>query len=113
MTSEIARGARTTECLHCGIAFEPTRAGHLYCTPWCRHQGPRSPEDRRPVDHDQIARLFDESRDPDEPVRDDDWHANRDDENGATWMALDATHTVARRREWYWNLIDRRGGAAS
>ena len=111
MTSAIARGARTAECLHCGIAFEPTRAGHLYCTPWCRHHGPRSPQDRRPVNHDQIARLFDEDRDPDERVRDDDWHGNRDDENGQAWMELDATDTVGQRREWYRTLVDWRGAA--
>jgi hypothetical protein len=76
------------------------------CTPWCRHQGPRSPEDRRPADHEQIARLFDEGRDPDERVRYDDWHPNGGDEDGATWTALDGTDTVGRRREWYWALFD-------
>jgi hypothetical protein len=71
------------------------------------------PHDRRPVDHDQIRRLFDEDRDPDARVRDDDWHANRDDENGATWVELDAADTVGRRRDWYRAFVDWRGGAAS
>ena len=99
------RGARTSECLHCGVQFVPTRAGHLYCTPACRHQGPRSPHDREPVNHEQVARLFDEDRDPDELVRPDDWHPLRDLEHGEAWVALDACRTVHHRRGWYLSLL--------
>jgi hypothetical protein len=98
-------GARFANCLRCGVAFEPTRVGHLYCTPACRHQGPRSPYSREPVDHEQIARLFDEDRDPDELVRPDDWHPCRNLENGEEWVALDLCRTVHHRRGWYLSLL--------
>jgi quinol monooxygenase YgiN len=54
--------------------------------------------------------LFDEDRDPDERVRDDDWHANRDDDRAATSMELDATDGLGQRRDWYWTLVDGRAG---
>jgi hypothetical protein len=49
--------------------------------------------------------LFDESRDPDELVRPDDWHPLRDLEHGEVWMALDACRTVRHRRGWYLSLL--------
>jgi hypothetical protein len=75
--------------------------------------GERKPYDPPPADPEQVRRLFDEDRDPDARVRDDDWHANRGDENGEVWVELDAADTVARRRDWYRAFVDWRGGAAS
>jgi hypothetical protein len=51
-----------------------------------------------PVDREAVARLFDESRDPDERVRDDDWYLEGTDD---WWRVLDSRDTVARRRRWY------------
>jgi hypothetical protein len=98
--------AAAVRCAHCDVEFVPSRAGHIYHSPECRYKGPRLPGTRRPVDHDQIRRLFDEGRDPDGQVRDDDWHPNRDDRHGATWIELDASDTVGRRRWWYRALVD-------
>jgi hypothetical protein len=88
------------ECLHCGVGFVPRNASHVFHSAECRHRGERQPHEREPVDHEQIARLFDEVRDPDEKVRPDDWHPNPDPE----WQALDAWDTVGRRRRWYEEL---------
>jgi hypothetical protein len=38
-----------------------------------RHKGERRPYDPPPVDQAAVDRLFDPSRDPNEPVRADDW----------------------------------------
>jgi hypothetical protein len=61
------------ECLHCGRKFQPRRRGHVFCSSFCRRRGERWD---RPTsaDREQVARLFDPSRDPEERVRDDDWH---------------------------------------
>jgi len=106
------RGARVQPSA-CTAGSRSSRPALAICTAprGVAIRGPRSPQDRRPVNHDQIARLFDEDRDPDERVRDDDWHGNRDDENGQAWMELDATDTVGQRREWYRTLVDWRGAA--
>lgn len=90
----------TAECLSCGVEFEPRKCGHVFCSSFCRYRGERRPGEREPVDHEQIARLFDEGRDPDERVRADDWHPG-----GPEWVELDAGDTVAERRRWYGNLL--------
>jgi hypothetical protein len=87
-------------CLHCGTQFVPMKYGHVYCSTFCRHRGPRSPLDAEVVDHEQIARLFDLSRDPAELVRDDDWFGM-----GPEWKAIYAMETVAGRRRWYLALV--------
>ena len=50
----------------------------------------------------QIKRLFDETRDPAETAREDDWHASSDPEV----RELDACDTLATRRRWYLNLVE-------
>ncbi len=91
-----------TECLHCGVEFQPRRRGHVFCSSPCRHRGARKPKDRIAVDHEQLARLFDESRDPNDPVRDDDWHPVPD----SPWSELDWCQTVGQRRRWYLALLE-------
>jgi hypothetical protein len=88
-----------TRCLHCGRVFRPSKAGHVYCSPWCRHRGPR-PEAAGPADEEQLERLFDESRDPKEQARAEDWHPD------SSWAALDANDTLGARRRWYLALLD-------
>jgi hypothetical protein len=51
-------------------------------------------------DREQVARLFDKTRDPDERVRPDDWHPSAD----PRWHELDSWDTLARRRRWYEEL---------
>jgi hypothetical protein len=106
---DMPAGHTHVDCAHCGKPFVPHRRGHVFCSVACRHWGPRLPGDPEPADHDQVLRLFDESRDPAELVLDTEWHPNRNDENGAVWAQLDATDTVGRRRRWYRALIDYRG----
>jgi hypothetical protein len=91
-----------TECLHCGAEFVPNKRGHLYCSPLCRHRGPREVHERRPVDEAQVARLFDESRDPDERARPDDWHPGPPE-----FAELDSFDLLEKRRRWYTSLRDR------
>jgi hypothetical protein len=91
-------------CLHCGGEFRPRRAGHVYCKPWCRHQGERKPYDPPPVDPEVIDRLFDPRRNPNERVRPDDWFSPMDAPK--EWKALYAYETVELRRRWYENLKD-------
>jgi hypothetical protein len=50
----------------------------------------------------QIERLFDETRDPNETARPDDWHPSTDPEV----RELDACDTLAARRRWYLNLVE-------
>jgi hypothetical protein len=87
-------------CLHCGNPFQPRKAGHVFCSVGCRHGGERRPEERPNVDPELIERLFDPRRDPNELVREDDWHP----EPGTGWVALDLCRTVAHRRRWYLTL---------
>jgi hypothetical protein len=88
-------------CLRCGVEFAPRRAGHVFHNAACRHAGAREPHERVIVDHEQITRLFDSSRDPDEKVRADDWHPNPD----PAWRALDSWDAVRVRRRWYEELV--------
>jgi hypothetical protein len=90
----------TAECLSCSREFEPRKFGHVFCSSVCRHRGERRPEEREPADPEQVARLFDEGRDPDEQVRPDDWHPAPSE-----FDELDAGDTVAMRRRWYGNLL--------
>ena|SRR5215218_3521542 len=90
----------TTECLHCGVEFVPRKAGHVFHSIECRHRGARRPEDRVPVDHEAIERLFDPRRDPGERVRADDWHPSP----RTPFPELDACDTVEARRRWFVNL---------
>ena len=89
-----------TECLHCGTWFQPNKRGHIFCSPLCRHRGPREQHERSPIDEAQITRLFDESRDPSSDVRDDDWHPTPD----LGFFELDAGDTLMKRRRWYGEL---------
>jgi hypothetical protein len=50
-----------------------------------------------------VARLFDESRDPDEQVREDDWHPTP----GTGFAELDMCDTAGQRRKRYLRLIGR------
>ena len=54
------------------------------------------------VDYEQVKRLFDPDRDPEERVRGDDWFAGPSDPE---WRALYAHETVGGRRRWYMNLM--------
>jgi hypothetical protein len=90
----------TRECLHCGTEFTPRKAGHVFHTIECRHRVERRPDERKPIDVDAIERLFDESRDAGERVRDDDWFP----ESGAAAKHLYTFDTVGGRRRWYLNL---------
>jgi hypothetical protein len=93
------------ECARCGVEFVQRRSDHRFCCPEHRKLGERKPGAPPPVDHEQIARLFDESRDPDELVAVDDWHPAAALETAAEWRELDAGHTVAQRRRWYEELV--------
>ena len=53
------------------------------------------------TDPEQVKRLFDPDRDPNERVREDDWFAGNPDPE---WRALYAHETVGVRRRWYMNL---------
>jgi hypothetical protein len=97
---------QTVECLCCGREFVARKAGHVFCSSFCRHRGEHRPEERDQADPEQVARLFDDDRDPDERVRPDDWHPAPESE----FAELDAGDTVAQRRRWYRNL--RREGLA-
>jgi hypothetical protein len=89
-------------CLHCGGEFRPRRAGHVYCKPWCRHQGERKPYDPEPVDPEVVDRLFDPRRDPEEIVKPDDFFLPVDAD--PEWRVLYDGETVGARRRWYENL---------
>jgi hypothetical protein len=89
------------QCARCGTWFMPSKRGHRFCSSDCRYQGEREPRERPPADPEQVARLFDESRDPEEPVRPDDWTAT------PQFAHLDTFHTVGRRRRWHQELKDR------
>jgi hypothetical protein len=54
---------------------------------------------RRPEPDPSVARLFDESRDPQETVHPDDWHPDPE-----RFGDLDAHDTVEDRRRWYRNI---------
>jgi hypothetical protein len=100
-----ARRPATAECLSCGREFVPRKLGHVFCSSFCRHRHRGEGNDGRPgrpaVDPEQIERLFDSARDPQERVRPDDWHPSPD----SGFPALDGWDTVAKRRRWYLTLI--------
>jgi hypothetical protein len=50
-----------------------------------------------------IRRLFDEYRDPEARVEPTDWHPTPD----TPFALLDTHDTVAKRRRWYLELLDR------
>jgi hypothetical protein len=93
------------ECLNCRRTFHPRRAGHVFCSSFCRHrhrgEGNHGRPGRPAVDPEQIERLFDNARDPHERVRPDDWHPSPD----SGFPELDGWDTVAKRRQWYLTLI--------
>jgi len=95
------QGPLTAECLRCGIEFVPRKAGHVFCSTFCRHRGELVPHERVLADPAQVERLFDLARDPDDQVRPDDWHPSPDSE----FAKLDAGDTVAERRRWWSNLL--------
>jgi hypothetical protein len=88
------------ECAHCHGEFVRRRSDHRFCCPEHRKLGERKPGAPALPDREQIARLFDKTRDPDERVRADDWHPSGD----PRWHELDAWDTVGRRRHWYEEL---------
>ena len=88
-----------SRCARCGVEFKPSRRGHVYCSPACRHLGPRNPG-AQPPDPATVAWLFDEARDPDSRVLPDDWHGAPD------FRELDARDTIEQRRRWYLSLLD-------
>jgi len=88
------------ECLHCGGDFVARKVGHVFCSIGCRHRGERRPVERVPVDHEAVARLFAEDRDPGERVMPDDWHPTPD----SPVFELDLVSSVGQRRYWYRNL---------
>ena len=96
-----ARTPEVAECLHCGVEFTPRKLGHVFHSIECRHRGARPAHERKPIDLDAIERLFDESRDPDELVRLDDWFPGTHDPR---WVELFAADTVGKRRRWYRTL---------
>jgi hypothetical protein len=86
-------------CVRCGKAFEPSRRGHVFCSPGCRHLGPRLTLVPAP-DQDAVGRLFDETREPGATVLVEDWHPLPDS------VKLDLGDTVERRRRWYLALAE-------
>jgi hypothetical protein len=100
VTEPLAPHGRTVECLSCGSPFKPRKYGHVYCSTFCRHRGERKPHECSPASREAVERLFDESRDSNEPVRLDDWHPGPPE-----WIPLDACKTVGSRRQWYLNLL--------
>ena len=57
---------------------------------------------RRRSTQEVVDRLFDRRRDPNEPVRPDDWFAPMDAPEG--WKALFAHESVGGSRRWFANL---------
>jgi hypothetical protein len=88
-------------CLRCNREFTPRKAGHVFCKPRCRHAGVRRPDEPEPPSEEVVAQLFDESRDPEERVKADDWHPI-----GGTWAELDAFDMVSVRRRWFKALVE-------
>ena len=89
-------------CAFCDAPFVKRRSDHRFCRPEHRKLGERKPGDGPRADPEDIRRLCDESRDPAEPVRPDDWHPG-----GPEWNVLDATDSLATRRRWFLELRDR------
>src|SRR5215211_6761875 len=89
-------------CAFCDAPFVQRRSDHRFCRPAHRKLGERTPGDGPRADPEDIRRLFDESRDPAEPVRPDDWHPG-----GPEWNVLDATDSLETRRRWFLELRDR------
>jgi hypothetical protein len=87
----------TVRCQHCGREFVRRRSDHRFCSSPCRRAAGELP----PLTLASVRRLFDESRDPLETVRDDDWHPSDD----PGWHALDSVQTVEQRRRWYQKLL--------
>lgn len=86
------------ECLRCGRAFEPRKRGHYFCSPRCRHAGPRREDEPAPPSQEVIDALFDPRSDPDARVEPSDWHPRGGD---SEWAALDWEDTLAERRRWF------------
>jgi hypothetical protein len=95
----------TANCLSCGREFRAAQARSRLCSSFCRHrhrgEGNHGRPRRPAVDPEQIERLFDSARDPQERVRPDDWHPSPD----SGFSDLDGWDTVAKRRRWYLTLI--------
>lgn len=69
----------------------------------CRHKGPRRGGDAVPPSEEELARLFDQTRDPNGLVDEDEWHPTS---WSPVWVELDLVHTVAKRRRWYRTLVE-------
>jgi hypothetical protein len=89
------RAPETARCLRCQRVFEVRRPGHVYCSRTCRYAADFA--DFRPGDPIVVERLFDEDRDPNERVREDDWHPG-------PFPELDASDALESRRRWYATL---------
>jgi hypothetical protein len=87
-------------CLRCNRTFQPSKEGHRFCSPDCRHRGPRQAHETPPPNETVIDELFNPERDENEIVKPTDWHPGPDD-----WRELDAYDTVKKRRRWYLNLV--------
>jgi hypothetical protein len=102
MTERQVPHGGTAPCLSCGVSFVPRKFGHVFCSSFCRHRGERVPDvDRASANPEQLAHLSDQSRDPDERVRPDDWHPTPPSE----FAELDVGDTIATRRRWHGNLL--------
>jgi hypothetical protein len=94
------------DCAHCGTPFKPTRRGHIYCTPDCRHAGPaRFGQQEAAAAREAVARLFDEGRDPQGLVEPGDWYPHIGTRDGDAFGRLEnPADTVGGRRGWYLRL---------
>jgi hypothetical protein len=67
----------------------------------CRHRGVRRP-DAHATNWEAVERLFDEDRDQNKKVREDDWHPTPE----LGWHELDLFDTLDQRRRWCLALMD-------
>jgi hypothetical protein len=74
----------------------------VFCRNLCRYRYRGESSKLQLADPEQIARLFDESRDPNERVREDDWFPT------LGWADLFLADTVEQRRRWYLALLEER-----
>lgn len=100
--AHLEENAPASVCLHCHRRFTPTRTGHIYCRPACRHRGPRRPDDPALASSEELRRLFDGRPDAERVVADDRHPSGSDSE----WARLRATDTLGLRRRWFTRLAE-------
>lgn len=88
--------------MHCRRLFEPRRGGHVFCSSSCRHRYRGELRGGMAIDRAQIERLFGDDRDPEDLVRQDDWHPSP----ASGFVRLDTWDTVGTRRHWYRALVE-------